>query len=58
MKSNRKMKNVKKSKPSVTQIETKVRVNEATGHLKNKHYNKALALYNKVSKHDFVILLY
>ncbi|KAH0563669.1 hypothetical protein KQX54_004268 [Cotesia glomerata] len=47
MKSNRKMKNAKKSKLSAIQIETKVRVDEATGHLKNKHYNKALALYNK-----------
>lgn len=35
-------------KRSVTQIETKLRVDEATGHLKSKNYNKALSLYHTV----------
>lgn len=47
-KSKGKNKDDKKAKRSVAQIETKLRVDEATGHLKNKNYNKALSLYHKV----------
>ncbi|KAK0089789.1 hypothetical protein PV325_005415 [Microctonus aethiopoides] len=46
-KSKGKNKDDKKAKRSVAQIETKLRVDEATGHLKNKNYNKALSLYHK-----------
>lgn len=56
MKPNLKNKNGKKNKRSAAQIETKVRVDEAIGHLKNKHYNKALLLFDKVSEHNFIIM--
>lgn len=38
-----------KPKKSSQAIETKLRVDEATGHLKNGHCNNALFLYNQVS---------
>lgn len=50
-KGNERSKDGKKGKRSAVQIETKLRVDEATGHLKNKNYNKALSLYHQVSKY-------
>ena len=41
-----------KTRKSPEEIETKLRVDEATGHLKNGHYSNALFLYNQVSVID------
>uniref|UniRef100_A0A0C9QNC0 Outer dynein arm-docking complex subunit 4 n=1 Tax=Fopius arisanus TaxID=64838 RepID=A0A0C9QNC0_9HYME len=46
-KNKEKNKDGKKTKKSAAQIETKLRVDEAGGHLKSKLYSKALLLYNK-----------
>lgn len=46
---NHKARDLKKTKRNPVQISTKLRVDEASGHLKNKNYNKALSLYDQVS---------
>ncbi|XP_043275453.1 outer dynein arm-docking complex subunit 4 isoform X1 [Venturia canescens] len=47
MVTSKKRKSNAKTKKSAQAIETKLRVDEATGHLKNGHYKSALFLYNQ-----------